>query len=119
MKSKVWIILLAVILVLSAVLSVVLLAPGEAAAQAEIYSDGKLIKTVNLFEFQEFTVTTPDGGVNTVTVQGGKIAVTQANCPDSYCMARGYCNAGAQIVCLPNRLVIRFAGQQEIDAAVG
>ena len=74
---------------------------------------------MNLFEFQEFTVTTPDGGVNTVTVQGGKIAVTQANCPDSYCMARGYCNAGAQIVCLPNRLVIRFLGEQNIDAVAG
>ena len=54
-----------------------------------------------------------------LAVKDGKIAVTQASCPDHHCMARGFCNSGAQIVCLPNRLVIEFLGDQEIDAAIG
>ena len=119
MKTRTWIILLSVVLVVCLGLSVFLLWPGDAATYAEITSQGHVIKTVDLRIDQEFTVTTPDGGSNTITVHDGKIAVTEANCPDHYCMDRGYCSSGAQIVCLPNRLVIRFLGQQAIDAVVG
>ena len=119
MKTKTWIILLAVVLIACLGLSLFLLMPGEAAVYAEIISQGQVIKTVDLRIDQEFTVTTPDGGTNTVTVRDGYIAVTAASCPDHYCMDRGYCNSGTQIVCLPNRLVIRFLGEQTIDAVVG
>jgi hypothetical protein len=34
-------------------------------------------------------------------------------------MARGFCSGGTQIVCLPNRLVIEFLAEQEIDGIVG
>ena len=67
----------------------------------------------------EFTVTAPGGGTNTITVRDGHIAVTAATCPDHYCMHRGFCDRGTQIVCLPNRLVIRFLGEQNIDAVAG
>lgn len=119
MNTKTWIVLLAVVLAVCLGLSVFLLQPGDAAGYAEISSQGEILKTVDLRIDQEFTVTTPDGGSNTVTVRDGHIAVTQANCPDGYCMARGFCDRGSQIVCLPNRLVIRFLGEQTIDAVVG
>ena len=119
MKTKVWILLLAALLVVCLGLSLFLLLPGNAAAQAEIWSQGQLLKTVDLRIDQEFTVSTPDGGSNTVTVKDGRIAVTAATCPDGYCMERGFCDRGTQIVCLPNRLVIRFVGEQAIDAVVG
>ena len=109
--------MLAVIALFCGGLSVFFLNPGQAEI-AEIWSDGKLVRTVDLRLDQEFTVTL-DNGVNTVMVSGGKIAVTAANCPDGYCMKRGFCSGGAQIVCLPNRLVIKFAGKQEVDGAVG
>ena len=82
---------------------------------AKITSKGETVKTVDLMIDQEFTV----DGKNTVTVKDGKIAVTWADCPDHYCMKRGYCDRGTDIVCLPNRLVISFLGQQEVDAAIG
>ena len=56
---------------------------------------------------------------NVITVKGGKIAVTEASCPDHYCMHRGFCDSGLQIVCLPNKLEIRFTGKQDIDGVVG
>ena len=117
MKTKYWVVLLAALLLICTVLSVVFLRPGQA-QQAEIWSDGKLIKTVLLSVDQEFTVESADG-FNTVTVRDGKIAVTAASCPDGYCMQRGFCQGGAQIVCLPNRLVIKFVAKQEIDGVVG
>jgi len=119
MKTKTWILLFSVLLVIFGGLSIPLLLPGEAATHAEISSQSRVLKTVDLRIDQSFTVETPDGGSNTVTVRDGKIAVTEATCPDHYCMQRGYCNSGAQIVCLPNRLVIRFLGEQAIDAVVG
>ncbi len=118
MKSKVWIGLLAALFVVCLGLSIFLLAPGEQAYLAEIYSDGKLIKTVSLATAQQFTVKT-EHGTNIVTVKDGKIAVTQADCPDGYCMKRGFCDGGAAIVCLPNKLVIEFVSRQDIDGAIG
>ena len=93
--------------------------PRKAATHAQILSDGKVLKTVDLGIDQEFTVPSADGGYNIVTVHQGAIAVTDATCPDHYCMKRGFCVSGTDIVCLPNRLVIRFTGEQEIDAVIG
>lgn len=118
MKTKYWIALIAFVLVVCAGLSIWLLWPGEEAAYAEIWSDGKLLHTLALSVDCEVTVQT-SRGTNVVTVKDGKIAVTEADCPDHYCMDRGFCAGGTQIVCLPNRLVIRFASQQEMDGVVG
>ena len=117
MKTKFWIAALALALILCIGLSILTLG-GEEATQAQITSGGKVIRIVDLHIDQEFTVETSDG-YNVVTVKDGKIAVTEASCPDHYCMARGFCNSGAQIVCLPNRLVIEFLAEQEIDGIVG
>ncbi|MBR2048836.1 MAG: NusG domain II-containing protein [Oscillospiraceae bacterium] len=111
MKTKYWLLCFALLAVICALFTLPLLG-GEAAEYAEIYSGGTLIKTVALSIDQEFTV----DGRNTVTVKDGRIAVTWAECPDQYCVKRGFRSSGGDIVCLPNRLVIRFAGEQEIDA---
>lgn len=99
-------------------LSFWLLRPGEEATQAEVWSEGERKTTLLLSVDQTLTVES-SLGTNVITVQGGKIAVTEADCPDHYCMDRGYCSGGTQIVCLPNRLVIKFVGEQEIDGVVG
>ena len=114
MKTKTWIMLFAAAAAVCIFLSLPLLRQEEARF-AEITSGGQLVKTVDLHIDQEFTV----DGQNTVTVKDGKIAVTWADCPDHYCMKRGFCSGGTDIVCLPNRLVIRFVGEQEVDAAIG
>ena len=106
------------LLAVCAVLSVWLLWPSKA-TQAQIVSDGVVIATVDLHKDQQFTIQGYNGGENVVTVKDGKIAVTEASCPDHYCMQRGFCNGGTAIVCLPNRLVIEFLGAQEVDGAVG
>ena len=118
MKTKYWIAMLALVLVLCAAASVMLLSPQDGAARAEIRSEGKVIRTLDLAVDQEFTVATAQGR-NVITVRDGKIAVTEASCPDHYCMDRGFCGGGTEIVCLPNRLVIHFLGEQEIDGVVG
>ena len=118
MKTRTWILIFALILIVSLVGSFWLLRPTEASTHAEITRQGHVIKTVDLRIDQEFTVE-HDDGYNIITVKDGKIGVTAASCPDHYCMKRGFCNSGTEIVCLPNRMTIRFLGVQEIDAIVG
>ena len=119
MKSKTWLGLLGALLLVCLGLSLWLLRPGESAGQARIESFGKTVKTVDLGADQEFTVTGENGGGNVVTVRDGKIAVTQASCPDHYCVSRGFCSRGTDIVCLPNRLVIHFLQGRTVDAQAG
>ena len=119
MKTRTWILIFAVVLAVSLAASFYLLNPGDASTQAEITRQGKVIKTVDLRIDQSFTIESDHGGFNVITVQGGKIAVTEASCPDHYCMMRGFCDSGTEIVCLPNKISVRFTGEQEIDAIVG
>ncbi len=114
MKTKTWMILIAIALVALVLLSLPLL-KGEPAQFARVLSGGTEIAVVDLSQDQEFTVAEK----NTVTVRDGKIAVTWADCPDHYCMKRGFCDSGAPIVCLPNKLTIEFLGEQTVDGAVG
>ena len=117
MKNRYWIMIFGAVFALC--LALMLLPKHNAPAQsAQVTSGGKIIRTVDLSQDTEFTVEV-EGGYNTITVRDGKIAVTEASCPDHYCMKRGYCNSGTEIVCLPNRLVIKFLGDQAVDALVG
>lgn len=118
MKSKTWAILLAVLFVVFLGIGILVMQPGEKAHRVEILSDGKVLYTLDLQVDQQATVTT-DRGSNTVTIRDGAVSVTAASCPDHYCMQRGWCDGGAEIVCLPNRLVIRFLGEQKIDGVAG
>ena len=118
MKTKTWILLLSILLVLSAGLSLWLLWPRADAAFVEVWSDGKLLYQLDLRVDRQITVE-GEKGTNVITVQDCKIAVTAADCPDHYCMDRGFCSGGTQIVCLPNRLVLRFVEKQEIDGMTG
>ena len=119
MKTRTWILIFAAILAVCLGASFYFFRPGEASTHAEITRQGQVVKTVDLRIDQDFTVDSENGGYNIITVKDGKIAVTQASCPDHYCMKRGFCNSGTEIVCLPNRMTIRFLGLQEIDAVIG
>ena len=119
MKTKTWIVLLSGLFALCLGLSLYLLRPVPPAASARVLSQGQCIAVLDLQQDQQITVPAPNGGSNTVTVKGGKIAVTTATCPDQYCVQRGFCASGAQIVCLPNQLVIQFQGKTELDGVSG
>ena len=117
MKNKHWIALLAGLAAVCILLSLPLLTTTPA-QQAQVWSDGELLYTLELSHDRTVTVESALG-TNVITVRDGAIAVTEADCPDHYCMARGWVKGGAQIVCLPNRLVIRFVGEQSVDGVAG
>ena len=117
MKTKTWVILLSVLLAVCLGMSLWLLRPQQA-GYAQVWSDGKLIHTLDL-QVDRVVEVKNDSGSNRIEVREGKIAVTEADCPDHHCINRGFCSGGVQIVCLPNKLVIRFVGATEIDGVAG
>ena len=117
MKSKYWVMIIVAILAVCLV-PVLLPANNTPALKAQIRSEDSVV-VVDLLQPQELVFETADGGYNIVTVKDGKIAVTEADCPDQYCVRQGFCNSGRDIVCLPNRLVITFVGEQELDGVSG
>ena len=111
MKTKFWILLFLAIAVVCAGLSAWLLG-GKAETTAEVYSDGKLVQTIDLAVDGEYRIES-GGGWNTLTVSGGKIAVTSASCPTQDCMHHAAADHGAPIVCLPNHIRISIASDEE------
>lgn len=112
-STKFWVILLAAVLCAAAVGSYFVLS-GSGGTTARIYSGGELVETVELSlvtEGYSFTVTGPNGGTNTVTVEPGRIRVSDADCPDRVCVHQGWIENGVvPVVCLPNGLVIEISG---------
>lgn len=106
--------------VLAALLMIVCFLIGTGSKQpvaAQVILDGKVIRELPLDTDQEITV---EGHyVNTITVKGGRIAVTASNCPGEDCVHTGWLDqSGRSIVCLPNRLEIRLTGETTVDAVV-
>ncbi len=123
MKStKFWVIVIAILLIISCAGAWSVYHFHGAGNVAYIYQNGKLLESINLD-----TVTTPyelkiesaHGGYNVISVEHGKICVSDASCPDHVCMNTGWIsNSIVPIVCLPNELVIQInnGNQNDIDA---
>ena len=103
-------------------LGIILVKNSGGGNTACIYSDGKLIKTVDLHsaEEQSFTVNSADGGYNVITENDGSISDKDADCPYRLCVMTAPISDGIQpIVCLPHKLVIRIEtkrGEYSLDS---
>ncbi len=118
MKTKHWVIGIALLALVCGFLTFWLFGGDQNANSIEIWSEGERIYTFSLHENHTIVIE-GDTGTNTVRIQDGKVAVIDADCPDKHCIQRGYCAGGAQIVCLPNELIIKFLGTQSVDGTVG
>lgn len=87
---------------------------------AEIYSEGKLLYSIDLNSVAEpyvITVTDENGGMNVIEVRKGEIGVIHADCFDKTCINMGFTGRSAiRIVCLPHKLEIKIIdGQAQLD----
>lgn len=125
MKStKFWLLLIGILLAAACAASVFLFRGRVENATALIYQDGVCIQTIDLNQVEEpYTFTVEwEGGSNTVSVEQGRICVSEADCPDQVCVRQGWISDGlVPISCLPHHLVIRLASGSDApaDVAVG
>jgi len=112
--------LVAVLLIASAVLWLLFARPGDVGGWAVVTVDGEEIGRYALHEEREITI--GDEDYNILTIRDGKAAVTEANCGDHTCVRTGEVSrTGESIVCLPHKVVVRIEGavEQGPDAVVG
>ena len=118
LKTRTWILILAGVFLLLAGIALWQHSGTKKAARAEIWVDGELRESVDLTVERTFLVESGRGW-NRVAVKDGKISVLEASCPDGDCVRCGAKNSGAPIVCLPNRLSIRFTEADDGDGVDG
>lgn len=106
---KLFIAIAAGIFVISLILSIWILLPSDKQL-VEVVSDGQILYTFDLSREQDREITVFYGnGSNTIRIESGEIWVYEASCPDHTCMEMGKLySESLPIVCLPNRLTIRF-----------
>ena len=118
MKTRTWVILLAAFCLLCAAAMLLLPYLTEIGTTAEVYSDGVLVQTLDLSVAGEYTIHSAYG-VNVLRVADGKVSVAESSCASQDCVHHAPANSGAPIVCLPNRMVVRFSSKSTMDAIVG
>lgn len=109
MKKKIVISAVALVFTVSLILSLCILRPSENHI-VEIVQDNVVIGTIDLEqeEDREILIRYNDSS-NTIHIEKGEIWVSEAECPDHTCMKMGKLySENLPIVCLPNRLIIRF-----------
>ena len=119
-STKKWVLLVLVFLLLAAAGAFLLAGRGRS-MRVEISQDGTVLRTVDLaavVSAEEMTVTY-EGRRNTIRIEPGKISVVHADCPDQICVAHGPLKNGPPIICLPNRLTVRWLEDEEADAYTG
>lgn len=117
MKYKIVGIIIAVIFLLGAAGSVLVLTSPEKNT-VRILSDGTVLCTLDLNAEEDRTFDIPCGEHrNTVEIKDHRIRVLDADCPDKTCVRMGWLTSSAMpIVCLPHHLVIEFTDSDGVDA---
>ena len=75
-------------------------------------SDGREVGRWALTEDVEADIDT-DYGHNRIQISGGEVKMTEADCPDGYCMQQSAVTAsGGSIICLPHRLIVELTDEE-------
>ncbi len=68
--------------------------------------DGEVFGEYSIFSDQKIEVKSKLG-INTVVIKDGKVSVSNADCPDKYCVNHVAVNeTGETVVCLPHRMIV-------------
>ncbi len=102
----------------------ILLQRGRAPAPvARISRDGVLLEEIDLSRVDEpYSLPLEDeSGRNVLSVERGRVCVSEADCPDQVCVKQGWVsNGAAPIVCLPHKLVVELVGTgEDLDGGAG
>jgi hypothetical protein len=117
MRTRSWALLLGAIFLILAGITLLQHLGAKPAASAAVYADGVLVRSIELSVDGSYRVESAEGWTE-LTVQDGRLAVTAASCPDGDCVRCGWKQSNPPIVCLPNRISIRFSQQGSLDGVV-
>ena len=108
-------ILIIVLLLAAAAAGFCLLSGGAGSgSSAKITKNGQL---VGIFPLNQDKLIVIDEH-NSVKIEGGKVWMEHADCPDGYCLKMGKSPHGS-IICLPNRVVVEVISDNTPAAIAG
>ena len=108
----------ALVIVIAALTILAYLPKHHSASTVQIFQDGQPVRELSLSADETFLIT--GSYTNEISIRDGKAAITASDCPGEDCVHSGWINTpGRSIVCLPNRVEIRIAGDSDVDFIVG
>ena len=123
MKNRTCIIVFASAIVLCVALCIVISSFFDNSKTVVITQDGKVVEKIdlNMVTSDKEIVLKGEYGDNVILVSHGKIKMLSADCPDKVCVNHGELQSGGNpIVCLPNKVVIRWEmSSDEFDVKSG
>ncbi len=118
MKHKKLLIIICVIIFITGIAGSLWIIFRTHGKTVNIIQDGKILYTVNLEQAENQNIEVEyQGRKNIISIENHEIFMSEADCPDHTCIKTGKLS-DYPIVCLPNKLVIEFAENNETDAEV-
>ena len=106
-------ILSAVIVLVAVALLLFNVFSGSDGKRVRVTVDGEVYADFSLSDEHTETVKTKHG-TNVIKIEDGKVSVTNADCPDKYCVEHiAIDSTGETIVCLPHRMVVEIVGDSD------
>ena len=100
--------LVAGLLLLSAILFLFLFLGQEEGAGVRVCVDGVEVASYSLEQEGTYPL---NGGSNILVIEDGAAWISEADCPDELCVKQGKVRSGGQcITCLPNKLTVTVYG---------
>lgn len=123
MTNRIWIIVFSVVTLLCLGIWLFISNVSSPSKVVGIYKDGSLVEKIDLnsvTDEREITLS-GDFGDNVILVSNGRIEMKSADCPDKICVEHGELKSSSSpIVCLPNKVVIKFEENTDgTDAKTG
>jgi hypothetical protein len=116
-KIYYWVGLCAIIFIIGLLGSFILLKTPQG-ARVNIVQNGNVLYSLDLSKTDDKTIEVVyEGRTNTIEIKEQQIRMLDAECPDHTCIRMGYLTSITfPVVCLPNRLVIQFTNDNDVDA---
>jgi hypothetical protein len=84
----------------------------------EISVDGKIVAVKNINKDEQIKLEH-----NIITIKNGKVAMEESNCPDQLCVKHTPLKKSGEIICLPNRVIVKIISNKDskskVDVVVG
>ena len=108
------IILIAALLLISVLITALLYLNGKKGERVCVYVDGVFSGEYPLDTDRMVEIDGYGGTHNTLAIENGSAYMSEASCPDKLCVHQGKISeTGRSIVCLPDRVVVSIAGEDE------
>ena len=123
MTNRIWIVVFSFVALLCLGIWLFISNASSPSKIVGIYKDGSLVEKIDLNSVTDEREITLSGdlGDNVILVSNGHIEMKSSDCPDKLCVEHGELKSSSSpIVCLPNKVVIKFEGSTDgADAKTG